>query len=417
MTTPRGTARPVRWLYHFTDFRLGRLLATLPMTGVKLSTVLGGPSSAAGTVPLASQRVRARNPFTATVPRRSCLWAERRELDPSTGQVADARIMWGGVVMSRARNHAARSMTIGAVSWESYLQRRLLGYDRVHAQVDKFTIMRELVGTGFEQPNVDTADPGFYPPNSPHHSALYTALGYASGPLSGVKADRTYLASDLKPILESCRELASSGAGFDWRLASHFGTPGDLDTLKVRLDLGYPRLGRTAPPDLRWSTDRADVRQRWGYVDDLTITEDGSAVHNRVHALGEGTGPNQLRAAADSQETARNERTSGYPLYETSLGSSTQDLRTLDAVKGHALGALVAQMASETQVTGIKVRGDLNPTVIMYDVGDDATLRIGQTATGRPTTIVGQIVGRTIEPQEQGSTEKVTLDMQGTVAA
>lgn len=405
----------MQWRYHFTDFRLGRLLATLPMTGVKLNTVLSGASSAEGTVPLASAAVRRRDPFTATVPRRSCLWAERRELDPGTGRVADSRILWGGIVMGRARSHAARAMKITAVSWESYLQRRLVG-GSAWTQADKFLIMRYLISEGFWQ---DYAT-GIYLSMSPHTTGL--DYGLADGPnppvwnTSGVKADRTYVETDLKPALEACKELASSGAGFDWRLVPEWGTAQDLSTLRVRLDMGYPRLGRTAPPDLRWSTDAADVRQRWGYIDDLTISEDGSGVHNRVTALGEGSGPNQLRAVADSSQTSRNEAASGYPLYEASLGSSTSDLRTQDSVTGQAMGALLSQLGSETQVSGVTVRGDLNPTLTMYDVGDDATLRIGETTTGQPTTIIGQIIGRSIEPAEPGSTERVTFDVQGAAA-
>lgn len=412
----REAVRPVLWRYHFTDFRLGRLLATLPMSGVKLDTVLSGASSASGVVSLSSEAIRRRDPFTATIPRRSCLWAERQELDPITRRVASTRLMWGGIVMARARSHAARSMKITAVSWESYLQRRLSG-SSAWTQRDKFLIMRWLISEGFWQ---DYAT-GIYTSMSPHTAGLDYGLSDGPSPpvwnSSGVLADRTYVDTDLKPVLENCKELASSGAGFDWRLVPEFGTPGDLSTMRIRLDLGYPRLGRTAPPDLRWSTDPADVRQRWGYVDDLTISEDGSGVHNRVTALGEGTGPNQLRAVADSSETTRNEAASGYPLYETSLGSSTQDLRTQDSVTGHARGALLSQLSSEVQISGVKVRGDLNPTLTMWDVGDDATVRVGQTTTGSPTTIVGQVVARSIQPPGPDSTERVTFDVQGTAAA
>lgn len=415
LAPPRATARPVRYRYHFTDFRRGVLLATLPMTGVKLTSVLSGASSAEGVVNLSSASVRARDPFTATVTRRSCMWAERQEIDPATRSVADSRLVWGGIVMARARGHAARSMKITAVSWESYLQRRLTP-SIVFKQADKFLIHRWLVSEGFWQPYIT----GSLLPMSPHTAGL--DYGLLDGPNppdwpdSGVKADRTYLATDLKPVLENCKELASSGAGFDWRLVPEFGTAGDLSTMRIRLDLGYPRLGREEPADLRWSTDPADSRTRWGYIDDLTIADDGSNVHNQVTALGEGTGPNQLRWVANSRGTDRDEEASGYPLYETSLQSSTSDLRTLDSVRGHAEGALLAQLSSETTISGIAIRGDLAPTLTSWDVGDDALIRIGETTTGRPTDAVGQIIGRTIQPPEQDGTEKVTIDVQGRAA-
>lgn len=586
MTAPSGAGRLVRWRYHFTDFRTGRLLATLPLAGVQLGEVLSGASDASGTLVVSSEQVRRRDPITATVPRRTCLWAERQELDPGTGGIADSRVLWGGVVMKRTRQHSTRSIKIDAVSWASYLARRLVT-GRAYAQADKFAIMRGIIAAGARQvPAYDEPPPGSpeqrFPPvlvgtvTQAAWDALYAAgwrerpeveelppvtqaaillaerirsggtyaedftwpgmpavvnayngalmdatpgvdwrdrpamiaaleayanrnrparrlyhplapatpapvayrdvtdgtwqallaagwkgrpydqaerlwpppelatyvlpavpapppvtFGYTTaypqtpphlGPLltlggsaSGILADRTYLASDLKPILEAANELAASGYGFDWRLVPYMEAAGDLSSFRVRLALGYPRLGRTAPADLRWSTDRADARQRWGYVSDLTLTEDGSPVHNRVTALGTGTGPDQIRAVADTIDLPwRNENASGYPLYETSLNSSTNDLRTVDAVAGHARGMLFAQLASEVQVSGIKVRGDLAPTLSMYEVGDDLTVKIGAETGGAPLVIVGQLVSRTIAPNEQGSTEQVALDIQGT---
>jgi hypothetical protein len=79
------------------------------------------------------------------------------------------------------------------------------------------------------------------------------------------------------------------------------------------------------------------------------------------------------------------------------------------------MGALVSGFASEMQVTGIRIRGDLAPSLTSYALGDDVTVRVGDAVTGQPTTFVGQLVGRSIEPPERGSTEQVTLDVQGTV--
>jgi len=397
----------IRWRYHFTDFILGSLLATLPMRDVSLSDVLSGAASGTGVVPLHDQ-VLARQPFAATVPRRSCLWAERQLLDAQSGQVVTSSVLWGGIVMSRERNHAARTMKLGLVTWPAYLARRLVG-DGFYTQVDKFTIARSLAAYCVDQPHLDTAEPGIYGA-SPHVSPLFA--GIASAPFSGVLADRTYLGSDLKPGLEALTELGNSGAGFDWRFDPFMATPGDLRTFQVRMALGYPRLGRVRPADLRWSTEEADSRQRWGFVSDLTISEDGSAANNQVTALGAGSGPDQIRATA----TSWNELYSGYPLYETSLGSSSQDDRTLDTVAGKANGALAAGLAGSVRVTGVTVRGDLAPAVHTYQLGDDITLRLGESTNGQPATLVGQLVGRTIEPEQPGRTETVKLDVQGTVS-
>jgi hypothetical protein len=402
---PPGDPRAVRYRYHFTDFRLGRLITTLPMVGVKLDDVLTGAASGTGTVPLARQ-VQARDPFSATVTRRSICWAERQVIDD--GQVIESTIPWAGLVMKRTRQYAGRAMKLDMITWPGYFERRLIR-DRSFTQQDKFLIFRTLLSDAVQQPAVATP-PGFYG-NSPHT----TPLEPTTGSLSGVLADRTYLASYLKTTLSAINELAGSGDGFDYRFVPYMATAGDLTTMRVRVDLGYPRLGRVAPPDLRWSTDRADRRQRWGFAEDLTITEDGSAVNNRITAVGAGTGPDQIRATADSAQTLRDEQRAGYPLYEASLNSSTSDDRTYDTVYGKAMGALVSGFASEMQVTGIRIRGDLAPSLTSYALGDDVTVRVGDAVTGQPTTFVGQLVGRSIEPPERGSTEQVTLDVQGTV--
>jgi hypothetical protein len=409
---PSAEPRSVQWRYHFTDFRLGRLLATLPLRGVSLSDVLSGAADGTGEIPLADIVQRA-DPFSATIPRRCCMWAERQEIDPATRLVAASDVLWGGIVKKRTRSLLGRSMKLDMVTWASYFQNRL-NTDGYYVQQDKFRIFRSVLAAACDQPAVDTADPGFYG-NSPHTALLQPPL--AATNLSGVLADRTYLTSDLKPVLETLIELSSSGVGFDWRLAPVMTTPGDLTTFAIRLDLGYPRLGRAAPADLRWSTDKADGRSRWGYVSDLTITEDGSAVANRITAVGGGTGPDQIRAVADSTTTSRDEMRAGYPLYESSLNSSTQEDRTYDTVYGKAMGALLAGFAGETTLSGIRVRGDLAPTVASYALGDDLTVKVGAGLTGQPVIFVGQLTGRTIEPAEQGRTETVTLDVQGKVAA
>jgi hypothetical protein len=508
---PPGDPRAVRYRYHFTDYRLGRLITTLPMVGVKLDDVLSGAASGTGTVPL-SRQVQARDPFSATVTRRSICWAERQVIDG--GQVVESSVPWAGLVMKRTRQYAGRAMKLDMVTLPGYFEHRLIA-TRTFTQQDKFLIGRTLIRDAVQQLPLPVLVPGtpavayppvtygtvsqgqwnallaqgwrgragdwaeriyhplapatpapvtygsvsqaqwdalyaqgwrgragdtaerFYPPvslmtyvapagpgtvyyapsafptTSPHHYDLDTT----TGPLSGVLADRTYLDSDLKTVLSAFSELAASGDGFDYRFVPYMRTPGDLTSFGWRLNLGYPRLGRVAPPDLRWSTDPVDRRQRWGFVEDLTITEDGSAVNNRVTAVGAGTGNDQIRATADSADTSRDEMRAGYVLYQGSLNSSTQDDRTYDTVYGKARGALLSGFASEVQVSGIKVRGDLHPTLTSYDLGDDLTIRVGEAVTGQPVTIVGQLTGRSIEPPERGSTEQVTLDIQGTVVS
>jgi hypothetical protein len=144
--------RLVQWRYHFTD--------------VSLSEVLSGAADGTGEVPLADIVQRA-DPFSATIPRRCCVWAERREIDPATRLVAASDVLWGGIIKKRTRSLLGRSMKLDMVTWASYFQSRLVG-DSYNVQRDKFTIFRALLAAACAQPLVDGADPGFYG-DSPHN--------------------------------------------------------------------------------------------------------------------------------------------------------------------------------------------------------------------------------------------------------
>jgi hypothetical protein len=431
LTTPAGLvaaappARPqlVRYRYHFTDFMSGALRATLPMTGVSLEDVLGGVGQASGSLNLSDPTVRAQDVASATIPRRSCLWAERMVVDEQR-RLLSATVQWGGIIMSRVRSRTSRALTVKAVSWEGYLASRLVR-DATWVQRDKADILQWLLYAGLGGDIL--AGSQFDPENPWLWGSRHTApcwnvpgvvlgsvpdAGYLTGtPLiaTSVRADRTYLATDLKTILAAAQSLATTGQGYDWRLEP-FRDPG-TGQLAVRPLMGGPRLGRTRPPSVVWSSDRNTTRA--GQLLDYTITEDGSATYNMVTALGSGQPPDQLRARA----TNFAEGTYGYPPYETGASlSSTDDLVTQAALDAHATGILNAGIASEVQVSGVKVRGDLFPTLDTYTVADDATLLIGDSLTGRRLTAVGQITGRKITPPEQGASETVALDLVGAVS-
>lgn len=378
--------------------RSGLLLATLPLRDVSLSQVLKGAAAGSATVPITDAVLR-RDPFRATTPRRTCMWAEREEIEPG-GRVVESHVPWGGVVMRRARKRAGRGIALDLVTWESYWQRRKIGYAKF-VQADRFVIMRQLATWAARQPD------GVIMPH-----LLPTTV---AGNLSGDLMDRTYDPLAEKPVLEAATQLGNAGDGFDWRLVPYRDTDAN-QTFRVRLDLGYPRLGRVAPADLRWSDDDNDTRS--GQLLDYTLTEDGSAVNNLVSVLGKGSGPTQLRSGIDAAEVGRDEvGVYGYPLYEGTLTGAANDLETQDALDRHVRGAMLAGLASEFQLSGIEVRGDLAPAVTLYQVGDDGTFDLDASTTGQPVRVIGQITGRTIKPAQQGRTERVTMDVQGTAVA
>lgn len=378
--------------------RSGLLLARLPLRDVSLSQVLKGAASGSAVVPLTDRTIRL-DPFRATVQRRTCMWAERQEVEPG-GRVIESAIPWAGVVMKRSRKRAGRALALDLVTWESYWQRRVVG-SRVFTGADRFVVMRQLATWAATQPDAVVM---------PH-----LAPTVAAGNLSGDTMDRTYDAASLKPILEAAKELGNAGDGFDWRLVPYRDTDAN-ETFRVRLDLGYPRLGRVAPADIRWSDDENDTRS--GQLLDYELTEDGQGVDNRVTALGKGSGPTQLRSVIDGAAIGRDEvGLYGYPLYEGTLTGAASELETQAALDRHTRGALIAGFASEVQLSGIEVRGDLAPAVTRYLVGDDGTFDLDSSTTGQPVRVIGQIIGRTIKPGQPGRTERVTMDVQGTAVA
>lgn len=418
MTVPLSAFRVspnlVRYAYYLTDFQTGRLRGMFPLWDASLPDALNGAASASFEIRLADRAARSADPFSATIPRRSCMWAERQELDPASNRLLRADTMWGGVIMGRSRPRGARSLKVDAVTWPGYLARRLVG-DRLYRQADKFTIARQLV-QGAVDFTTELGGVGLYP-NSPHLE-LVNRNGYTQD-ASGVLADRTYQFVDQRYALDAIKQLASSGDGFDWRMVplrrSKYAGVGE--NFAVRLDLGYPRLGRIKPAGLRWSARRSDSRSRWGWVEDYTVEEDGTGVNNRVTAIGSGSGPTQIRATADEATQGRQEYFAGYPLYDGSTQSSSQELVTQAGALAAAQGALAAGFASEFRVSGIKVRGDLAPVVTSYALGDDVTLLLDENTTGQPLTVTGQLISRTILPPQQGRTEQVTMEVQGTAVA
>lgn len=400
MTAPAARRRPaprrVRWRYHFTDFRSGILLATLPLRDVSLSQVLNGPAEGSAVVPL-NDHTLARDPFRATERRRTCMWAERQEVEVG-GRVIESAVPWGGIVVGRNRKRAARSMPLKLVTFESYWNRRRVGTETFTA-ADRFLIARAVAAWGCLQADGSTP---------PHLAPIL-----AAGNLSRRTLTRKYAASSLTPVLEAMDELSTAGDGFDWRLTPYMGTPADLSTLRVRLDLGYPRLGRVAPDDLLWSDWDNDTRA--GQLLDYDLVEDGSSAVNNLTGLGAGTGPTQLRSTKVGADVGRDEEGYGYPLYEGTLQSSSGDLKTQAKLDEHVEGALTAGFAEEVRLDGIQVRGDLAPVVTRYLVGDDGRFRLSSSTTGQPVELVGQIVGRTIQPAQRGRNETVTMDVQGRV--
>jgi hypothetical protein len=328
--------------------------------------------------------------------------------------------------MGRARSRSGRTAKLKALSWEGYLGKRLVK-TQLWKQADRFTVAGWLLATALGPDYLagsqyDPDAPSIAPqPTAPiwnqagsveaNYATASTLAGIPVG-LSGNLVDRTYLGTDLRTTLDAMTSLGNTGAGMDWHLTPYRDSA--TGQLAIRADLGYPRLGRVQPPGVEWSEwDTSRRGGRSGFLGDYTLTEDESAVVNRMTGVGGGQPPDQIRVRVSNYA----EMSAGYPMYEGSLtDSATDDLVTAASVTAHAQGAMDAARISAVTVSGVKVRGDLAPTLDSYVVGDDATLRLSDVLTGERLTVVGQIIGRKITPPQQGQAEGVQLDVQGVTA-
>lgn len=382
----------VSWRYHFTDMRSGRYITHLPLVGAEFTEILSGVGAGQGLIPLASEEVRARNPWAATIPRKTVCWAERQVHNPETGRVAYSTFPWAGPVLSRRRSRSGRGMALGMVSWAGWFARRLIAEDLLFTQQDDFELIRILFAHVLDFPAGECAhiDPQRFTNQA------------------GTYSDRSYSTSDLKPVLEAVQQFATAeDVEWRWRYGRDTATP---ELFRARLELGRP-LGRFDAPDLVWSSDENTTRA--GQLIDYEVLEDGSGVNNLVTAMGAGSGPAQLRATVGGFDVGRDEVGYGYPLWEGSLSSSTSDLKTQESVERHARGALLAGFASELLVSGIVVRGDLSPTLDTYELGDVATLNLADPySPEEQIDTTARILGRKILPSEPGRNEKVTMTVQ-----
>lgn len=382
MTSPAPLS--VQWRYTFCDLLTRTPLAVLPLLDADLTEVIGGAGDGTAKVSLSSERIRRRDPWSATTPRRTILYAQRLLL--RGGRVVASPPLWHGIVWGRTRS--GTSMALKMSTPESYYAWRIMG-DKRWTGADDAIMMREL----FQLAEAES---------SGHLSLRYSA------PAAGVTSDREVLRADRKTFLEIATSIASAGNGLDWRFLP--GVDPATGAFTTTLEVA-PRLGRTGLAELTWQTRSRGRAQN--EVIGYELEEDGTNVPNRVHALGDGQGENQLYTVVNAADVGNAEVANGYPLLEAVLpgGTSYKTVATLDR---HARGKLLAAQQHEARITGLTVRGDRAPTVDRYTLGDELTLLLADPLHPAPLTARGRLVARRYLPNQPGRTEKVAMTLGAT---
>lgn len=360
--------------YLFCDLRTNAVLAELPLSDVQFDLKLNGAGSLRAKLSITDRAVTRLDPLGSTQPGRTAVYVDR-----------DGVLLWGGVLWTRSYSSDGSALELGANEFLSYFERRLITSDAVFDQVDQLAIARSLIGTAQAVAGGD--------------------IGVALRPgTSGVLRDRTYYGSELKSVGEALSQLASVSGGFDYAIDVAYvaGTP------TRTLALGYPRRGQVA------------ARSGWlweypGNVQAYSWPEDATQQANRSWALGAGTGPGVLVAAASATSLID----AGYPLLEDA--TSYSDVTEPATLQAHAVADLAA-LADPVTIPTLAVRADADPVLGSYVVGDELRLRV--TDARWPATIAGQgagldrayrLVAVAVRPPGSGSSEAVTLTLGATV--
>lgn len=142
----------------------------------------------------------------------------------------DGLIEWGGILMPPSLSIGSHTLSINAVGWLGYWDRRIIRTNYQPDGVDQFLIFARLVADAqSETINGDGYDLGI--------SVTYTAL-------SGVTRSRTqdYRPFQAKNLGEMLRNLAALEDGFDYSMA--YAVNATTDRIDKTIELHYPRKGR-----------------------------------------------------------------------------------------------------------------------------------------------------------------------------
>lgn len=261
---------PAEYTYYFVDPNTGTIMAELPLIDPHFESRLNAPGSWSAKVNYTDPQFKSIDFKAVTEPCTTQVWVVR-----------NGALVWAGWVWTRKRTSEAFTVELAGNELMSYWSRRVISYT-VNAPLDYNTDQFNIVTDLIYQTNII---PQFY-----YHS--WQPLTY-SGPLSGVTVKQTYDPSQLTTLLQAFTDLSSGnntsgGAGFDFAVDPFFNP--SSGALSSRLNLSYPRRGRTAAVSGLVLDASADAVIGWGYE------EDGTTTGNSTYVQGSGSGATGLRA-------------------------------------------------------------------------------------------------------------------------
>lgn len=376
------------WTFTFCDMVTGVELATLPLTNVKYTRAVRSVGTFDAFLHLADQKIRALNPWAASRPRRTTVYAEYGD-----------ECVWGGPVLSRAGGASSEGMRLSAVSWEGWLHRQRLLDDVDLRNMTRLEVVEMLLYLA-RQPTAQ-GDPNVLP---------FPVIWERQGG-SGLD-DFLFLATEVKPILELIDTLVVDGeVPLEWRIDCR--RDPDTGRLGPVMVLGEPRVGR------RFEDTQLTYAFNYNFPEgglvDWNLAEDGSGADNYLLTLGSGSGPAQpFEIVTDTDVRGGDgELGSGYPTW---MGNrSYSDIDDWELMRARGAEDLRAGLTSEFVFSGVKLRADAYLGLV--DPGDDLALEITHPRLEEwPDTVsyLTRVLGETVTVGDGGKADSVSLTIGGT---
>jgi len=319
-------------------------VAELPLVGVSYGSVLNGAGVFQATLPmpnLTQYRTLAETWVDATTPGQMMLLVLRNE-----------EVVWSGVIWKRTPVNDGSALQIEGAGLWSIFRKRIIGATKNFTNLDQFLIAENIL---------TSADQGENTALSPTMTAMLNDVVWTN--LSGVLRTRSYLATDYKNVGEAIEQLAAVDGGFDFDIYAYRATSGAVQW-PIDVRLFYPQKGKTAgQTTLEFSTGKNITS--WSY------SEDASTMSNYAYGVGAGEGAAMITARSSLAASFA----ANYPLMQEVL--SLKDVSVYDTLKA-AVDRQANLFGFPLAVPEVTVRGDIEPVLSDYSVGDYALVKIDE---------------------------------------
>lgn len=346
------------------DLRTNKIVAEYPLMGVKYNNAIKTVGKFSGKIGLTPEIMK-QNPRKTLETNNHGIYV-LRNYEP----------VWAGILKESAYEEASNSVTISAVTYESWFDTRILTRDINVKNVDQLEIARQYVTSG----------------------GAAEAMGIeVDSSMSGFKRERNSYAYELNTIWDELSRLSNLINGFDFRIIPY--RDGSTSKLKKRLTFGYPILSTNTKdtPAYLFESNRNIIDSK------VKFTSDDAA--SRVYAIGEGEGTSQKVAIADDAASIE----AGYPRYEKS--ASYKGVKVHSTLVSHAHSILEENRNPLTDIS-VTIRGNDDPYVGSYAPGDWVRIKLDNIWFPEGYDRTFRITEVAVSLSDSGQ-ETVTMDFSG----